>query len=134
MTEPERTDLLPQETVKAIFVLKRSLGVDLEDFRRRLRPRDDTFANRARRYVRSFVLDSGYRKREPIYEAVVECWFDDEPRAREPATSDALAELVHAGGASGPESGCFFVRDHLAKPGPIPRDVVKTNSSPAGPI
>jgi uncharacterized protein (TIGR02118 family) len=116
------------EAVKAIVAMKRSRGLTLKEFRRQLAGNESTVRAipALRRHARSQTLDSGYRKKEPIYDAVDELWFDDEPAARRAITSAKFADALKAAGGEGPRSGVFLVRDHIAKNGEIPPDGVKS--------
>jgi hypothetical protein len=75
----------------------------VEDFQRALAGSRATGAGvpRVRRHVRSLTKASGYRCRDPIYDAVAELWFDDEQAARAALASDAFAALRDALGADG---------------------------------
>jgi uncharacterized protein (TIGR02118 family) len=116
------------ETVKAIVVMKRRPGTSIEDFRRSLEKTEAATAHipGVRRYVRSLTLDSGYRKREPIYDAVDELWFDDETAAREALASEQFTALREGSGADPSSWGAFLVSDHLAKDGRISPHGVKS--------
>jgi uncharacterized protein (TIGR02118 family) len=116
------------DTVKAIVVMKRRSGTSIEDFRHALAGTEAAAAEvpGIRRYVRSLTLDSGYRKREPIYDAVDELWFDDETAARDALASEQFGGLRESSGADPSSWGVFLVTDHLAKDGPISPDGVKS--------
>lgn len=86
--------------VKAIYFIKRKPGMGLEDFRRYWlgeHARVVLEVSAVRKYVQSHTMDSGYAKREPIYDGIAELWYDstdvmrrivDTPQSRAAAADD----------------------------------------------
>ena len=118
---------MSEQPVKAIWVLKRPPDVTVADFTAALELAEPLARAipGVRRYVRSLTLPSGYRRKEPIYDAVDELWFEDETAARAALAAPEFA-LAQQGYGDRADSGLFLVHDHVAKEGPIPPDGVKS--------
>lgn len=115
------------QAVKLMMMYRRRPGVTAEDYRRILLAPELSASDVAsawdvpgvRRHVRSVTTPSGYRVRDPIYDAVDEFWFDDERSAREAIAAEPLvvaADRLHADPAS---LVSVLMRDHRIKDGPI---------------
>ena len=114
---------------KAVTFCKRAHGTSVEDFRDALATTHTALAARVpglRRYVQSRTLRSGYRKGEPLYDAVGEWWFDDEAAARAALASPEFAAVRADGIADLASLGVIVTRDHVAKDGPTPDGGVKS--------
>jgi uncharacterized protein (TIGR02118 family) len=66
--------------LKVVAFFKRKPGSSVEAFDRHWGTRHAELVRRLpglRRYVQNPTLESGYRKREPVFDGVAEAWFDD---------------------------------------------------------
>jgi uncharacterized protein (TIGR02118 family) len=64
---------------KIAILIKRKVGLSVEEFQRHLRSKHASLLARApelRRYVQSCALPQGYAKGELLFDAVTEMWFD----------------------------------------------------------
>jgi uncharacterized protein (TIGR02118 family) len=107
------------ETVKLMVMYRRKPEVTPEEYRRILLAPELTAwdAPGVRRHVRSVTTPSGYRVRDPIYDAVDEFWFDDEIASREAMAGEpfSAADRLQADPAS---LVSVLMRDHRIKDGP----------------
>lgn len=82
--------------VKVVAFFKRKPGVSVEDFDRHWATQHAALVRRLpglRRYVQNPTLESGYRRREPVYDGVAEAWFDDGEALRVSGRSDEYAAV-----------------------------------------
>ncbi|HVR28310.1 MAG TPA: EthD family reductase [Thermoanaerobaculia bacterium] len=116
--------------VKVVAFFKRKPGTSVEAFDRHWRTRHAELVRRLpglRRYVQNPTLESGYRKREPVYDGVAEAWFDDGDALR---VSGASAEYraVKADEAAFLDAaslGSLLTEEVVVVEGPAPPDGVK---------
>ena len=116
--------------IKVVAFFKRKPGVTVEAFDRHWGTRHAELVRRLpglRRYVQNPTLESGYRKREPVYDGVAEAWFDHRDALR---VSGASAEYraVKADEVSFLEAaslGSLVTDEVVVVDGPQPRDSVK---------
>lgn len=110
-------------SVKAVILLKRDdLGEPVERFRGLLSASTPSMGvEGVRRHVRALTLLGGYRRAQPLYDAVDELYFDDEATAR-----TALGALHDADWPAGARLASFLAIEHLAKQGPKPPGGVKS--------
>jgi uncharacterized protein (TIGR02118 family) len=114
--------------VKVIVAYRRETGAHVRTFQESLVAAADAAANHipgVRRHVRSITTPSGYRRSDPVYDAVDELWFVDEPAVRVALASQAFAGLGKRIGADPSSIVSFVVRDHLIKDGPAVRGGLK---------
>lgn len=98
--------------VKVITLLKRKSELSVEGFRQELttRTREVREIQGLTRYALSLTLPSGYRSREPIYDAVAELWFQgSEPELLASPGYKALQAALRAIATIDE----YVVRDHL---------------------
>jgi hypothetical protein len=115
--------------VKAMFAYRRAPGIAVAEFRQRLEreghgppqgpPRG------LRRHTRSVTTETGYRNGDPVYDAVDELWFDDEPAARDAVASSWFHSPCQDLGADPASSTVILVRDHQIKRGEFPAHGLK---------
>src|SRR6266852_2823189 len=75
--------------VKAIYLIKRKAGMELEAFRRYWLTTHADLALKVpglRKYVQSHTLESGYKKGEPVFDGLAEVVDDDTDAMRRTAT------------------------------------------------
>ena len=116
--------------VKAIYLIKRKPGMELEAFRNYWLTIHADLALKVpglHKYVQSHTLLSGYKKGEPIFDGLAEVWYDDTDAMRK------IAELpesraVNADGYNFMDvrnSGFLLTREHVIKDGPVNPAMVK---------
>jgi uncharacterized protein (TIGR02118 family) len=109
------------ETVKLMLMYRRRPGVAPEQNRQALLA-DELIAwdvPGLRRHVRSVTTLSGYRGRDPIYDAVDEFWFDDEAASQKAMAADPLRSAADRLSADPASLVSVLMRDHQIKNGPI---------------
>jgi uncharacterized protein (TIGR02118 family) len=116
--------------VKAIYLIKRKSGMELEAFRNYWLTTHGELALKVpglRKYVQSHTLLSGYKKGEPVFDGIAEVWYDDTNAMRQ------IAELpeARAVNADGREfmdmraSALLLTHEHVIKDGPVNPSMVK---------
>jgi uncharacterized protein (TIGR02118 family) len=116
--------------VKAIYLIKRKAGMELDAFRNYWLTTHAGLALKVpglRKYVQSHTIDSGYRKGDPIFDGIAEVWYDDTNAMRK------IADLpeARAVNADGPvfmdmrKSGLLLTHEHVVKDGAISPAMVK---------
>jgi uncharacterized protein (TIGR02118 family) len=115
------------ETVKLMVMYRRGPGVMADEYRRTLLAPGLTVWDvpGSRRHVRSVTTPSGYRVRDPIYDAVDEFWFDDEISSRAAMTAEPLVSAADRLSADPASMVSVLMRDHRIKDGPIAPDALK---------
>jgi uncharacterized protein (TIGR02118 family) len=116
--------------VKVVAMIKRKPGMSVEDFRHYWLTTHAGIVKRMpglRRYVQSHTLLSGYRKGEPIFDGVVELWFDDTNALRTlSSTAEYAAVMADEANFIDPTKRRSIITDeHVIKDGAIPQDGVK---------
>jgi uncharacterized protein (TIGR02118 family) len=108
-------------TVKAIVALRREHGLPVAEFREALAGTVGIARGvpGVQRYVRSVTTEGGYRKGDPVYDAVDELWFRDEDAARHALASDVYAGLHSRLRIDPASGGAFLVADHVIKHGEV---------------
>jgi uncharacterized protein (TIGR02118 family) len=118
------------DMVKAIYLIKRKQGMELEAFRNYWLTTHADLALKVpglRKYVQSHTQLSGYKKGEPLYDGIAEVWYDDTDAMRR------IAELpeARAVNADGPvfmdmrASGFILTREHVIKDGAVTPSMLK---------
>ncbi len=116
--------------VKAIYLIKRKRGLELEAFRKYWLTTHAGLALKVpglRKYVQSHTIESGYKKGEPVFDGIAEVWYDDTNAMRR------IAELPQARAVNDDghnfmdmrASGLLLTREHVVKDGPIDSSMVK---------
>lgn len=116
--------------VKAIYLIKRKRGMELEAFRNYWLTTHAALALKVpglRKYVQSHTLPSGYKKGEPAFDGIAEVWYDDTDAMRK------IAELPQARAVNDDghlfmdmrESAMLLTREHVIKDGPLSPSMVK---------
>jgi uncharacterized protein (TIGR02118 family) len=116
--------------VKAIYLIKRKPGMELDAFRNYWLTTHAGLALKVpglRKYVQSHTIDSGYKKGEPVLDGIAEVWYDDTNAMRK------IAELPEARAviADGEifmnigKSGLLITTEHVIKDGSISPAMVK---------
>lgn len=108
-------------TIKIVVALRRAPGTTVEAFQATAPP--PVLAAGLHRHVRSLTLPGGYRRGEPVYDAVHELWFDDEAAAR--AAVPGLSAIVDAPGHDPASVAVLVTREHTVVDGPVPAGAVK---------
>lgn len=115
--------------VKLVLLVRRAEGVSVDDLRARsaeaVRNAAAGLAGR-RRHVESLALPGGYRRGEPVYDAVHELWFTDETSAQAARASSGVTVLGSCGVFDPRTLVALVVEDHLVKDGAVPRDGLKS--------
>ena len=117
--------------VKIVIFFKRKPGMPVEDFQKHWRTVHADIIVRLpgiRRCVQSHVLASGYRKGEPVYDAVAESYFDDTQAMK------ALAKLPEYAAVLADEPnfidrasmGSIITDEYVIKDRPAPANAVKS--------
>jgi uncharacterized protein (TIGR02118 family) len=116
--------------VKAIYLIKRKRGMELEAFRNYWLTTHAELALKVpglRKYVQSHTLLSGYKKGEPLFDGIAEVWYDDTDAMRKIAGLPE-ARAVNADGEVFMDmraSGFLLTREHVIKDGAINPSMVK---------
>ena len=116
--------------VKAIYLIKRKRGMELEAFRNYWITTHAELALKVpglRKYVQSHTLLSGYKKGEPLFDGIAEVWYDDTGAMRKIADLPE-ARAVNADGHEFMDmraSGFLLTREHVIKDGAINPSMVK---------
>jgi uncharacterized protein (TIGR02118 family) len=117
--------------VKAIYLIKRKEGMELEAFRNYWLTTHAGLALKVpglRKYVQSHTVLSGYKKGEPVYDGIAEVWYDDTDAMRRVANL-AESRAVNADGHNFMDvraSGFLLTTEHIIKDGgPINPSMVK---------
>ncbi len=116
--------------VKAIYLIKRKRGMELEAFRNYWITTHAGLALKVpglRKYVQSHTLLSGYKKGEPLFDGIAEVWYDDTDAMRKVAELPE-ARAVNADGHVFMDmraSGFLVTREHVIKDGAINPSMVK---------
>ncbi len=83
--------------IKIVIFFKRKPGMSVEEFQRRWRTNHADLVVRLpgiRRYKQSHVLASAYRKREPVYDAVAESYFENTQAMKDLSKTPAYAAVL----------------------------------------
>lgn len=115
--------------VKIVILVRRAAGVSVDELRGRSASAVRTAAaglTGRRRHVESLPLLGGYRRGEPIYDAVHELWFTDEASAQAARASSGVADLGSCGVFDPRALVVLVVEDHLVKDGHVPGDGLKS--------
>jgi uncharacterized protein (TIGR02118 family) len=109
------------ETVKLMVMYRRRPEVTADEYRRILLAPELTAWDvpGVRRHLRSVTTPSGYRVRDPIYDAVDEFWFDDESSSRDARAAEPLVLAADRLRADPASLVTVLMRDHRIKDGPI---------------
>lgn len=116
--------------VKAIYLIKRKRGMELEAFRNYWITTHAGLALKVpglRKYVQSHTLLSGYKKGEPLFDGIAEVWYDDTDAMRKIAELPE-ARAVNADGHVFMDmraSGLLLTREHVIKDGAVNPSMVK---------
>lgn len=117
--------------VKIVIFFKRKPGMSVEDFQKHWRTTHADIIVRLpgiRRYIQSHVLASGYRKGEPVYDAVAESYFDDtqamKALSRMPEYAKVLADEPNF--IDGPSMASIITDEYVIKDAPVPENAVKS--------
>ena len=117
--------------VKIVIFFKRKPGMSVEDFQKHWRTTHADIILRLpgiRRYIQSHVLASGYRKGEPVYDAVAESYFDDtqamKALAKMPEYAAVLADEPNFIDAASMAS--IITDEYVIKDGTVPENAVKS--------
>lgn len=117
--------------VKIVIFFKRKPGMSVEDFQKHWRTTHADIIVRLpgiRRYVQSRVLASGYRKGEPVYDAVAESYFDDtqamKALSKMPEYAAVLADEPNF--IDGPSMASIITDEYVIKDAPVPENAVKS--------
>jgi len=116
--------------VKAIYLIKRKRGMELEAFRNYWITTHAGLALKVpglRKYVQSHTLLSGYKKGEPLFDGIAEVWYDDTDAMRKIAELPQ-ARAVNADGHVFMDmraSGFLLTREHVIKDGTVTPSMVK---------
>jgi uncharacterized protein (TIGR02118 family) len=116
--------------VKAIYLIKRKPGMELEAFCNYWQTIHADLALKVpglRKYVQSHTLLSGYKKGEPVFDGIAEVWYDDTNAMRKIAESPESRAVTLDGhnfmDVRG--SGFLLTTEHVIKDGPISSSMVK---------
>jgi uncharacterized protein (TIGR02118 family) len=114
-------------TVKLMVMYRRRPGIAADEYRPMLLGSELTAWDvpGIRRHVRSVTTPSGYRVRDPVYDAVDEFWFDDEIAPREAMAAEPLVSAADRLCADPASLVSVLMRDHRIKDGPITPDGLK---------
>jgi uncharacterized protein (TIGR02118 family) len=109
------------QAVKLMVMYRRMAGVTAEEYRMTLLTPELTAWDvpNSHRHVRSMTTPSGYRVRDPIYDAVDEFWFDDEISSRKAMAAEPLVSAAHRLRADPASLVSVLMREHRIKDGPI---------------
>jgi len=116
--------------LKLVGFLKRRQGMTPETFQAHWRERHAELGRKVpgvRRYVQNHTLLSGYRDRQPVWDGVVELWFDDLAAFRGAWASDEMAPIRADEPAflDLPSCGGLLAEEHVIVDGEAPPDAVK---------
>ena len=117
--------------VKMVIFFKRKPGMSVEAFQAHWRTTHADIIIRLpgiRRYVQNHVLPSGYKKGEPVFDAVAESAFDDTQAMKSLAKSPEYAKVLadEPNFIDRPTMGSIITDEHVIKDGPAPKDGVKS--------
>jgi uncharacterized protein (TIGR02118 family) len=117
--------------VKIVIFFKRKPGMSVEDFQKHWRTTHADIIVRLpglRRYIQSYVLASGYRKGEPVYDGVAESYFDDtqamKALAKMPEYAAVLADEPNF--IDGASMGSIITDEYVIKDGTVSETAVKS--------
>ena len=83
--------------IKAIYFIKRKPGMELEAFREYWLKDHAALVLKVPglvKYVQSHTMDTGYRKREPIYDGIAELWYENLDDMRKTADAPISRETM----------------------------------------
>jgi uncharacterized protein (TIGR02118 family) len=116
--------------IKAVTYLKRRPGMPVVEFQTYWREHHPQFVKKLpglRRYVQSHTVRGGYEKREPAYDGIAECWFDDAEalRALRDSPEMAAVQVDETKFADRITMGQMITEDHLIVDGPTDPEMAK---------
>ncbi len=116
--------------LKAITVLKRKAGMEVEDFQRYWRTSHAEIVLRManlKGYVQSHLILSGYSRGEPVHDGMAEVWYDDSAALKANAQSPEYAAVAadESNFMDSSATGLLLVDDHIIIDQPAPQGGVK---------
>jgi len=116
--------------IKAVTYLKRRPGMPVVEFQTYWREHHPQFVKKLpglRRYVQSHTVRGGYEKREPAYDGIAECWFDDTDalRALRDTPEMAAVQIDETKFADRITMGLIITEDHVVVDGPTYPEMAK---------
>ena len=117
--------------VKVVTYFKRKPGMSVDDFQQHWRTAHAELIVRLpgiRGYVQSHLLDSAYRKGEPMCDAVAESYFDDTQAIKALASTPEYGAVLadEPNFIDAPSMDLIITDEYVIKDSPVPEDALKS--------